>query len=447
MNTTNTTLWIRQALIITMCGEQDVFSGDILLENERIVGVYGQQPDQRELLKQQVARLGRLDRIIDASGMAVMPGLINAHQHSPMNLLKCFSDDLKLMDWLEQKMFPAEARMTPADIYWGSKLSMAEMIRSGTTAFADMYIHMNEIAQAVQETGMRASLTRGLVFGDERGQQRIQEAIELVERWHGGADGRITTMFGPHAPYTCPPEQLREVIKLAESYQLPVHIHLAETKEETAQIAARYGQTPTQYLSELGLFEHLHVLLAHGVHITSADMNNLKGMRGGIAHNPLSNLKLGCGIAPVLELQRQSITVGLGTDGAGSASTLDMFAGIRAASLLQKLYYGDPAVQSAYRFLQMATIDSARLLQIDHEVGTLEAGKKADLILIDLNKPHLQPLHHVISAIAYAVNGADVHTTIVNGRVLMDNYELLTLDEQQLLQQGRERSQRLVSGL
>ncbi len=443
----STKLWIKQAMIITMRGEQDIFEGDILIEQDRIIGVYGQSNGERHELKQELKRLGHIDRTIHASGMAVMPGLINAHQHSPMNLLKCFSDDLKLMEWLEQKMFPAEARMTPEDIYWGSKLSMAEMLRSGTTTFADMYIHMNEIAHAVEESGMRTSLTRGLVFGDEHGAQRMQEAVELVERWQGGADGRITTMFGPHAPYTCPPERLREVIQLAESYQLPVHIHLAETREETAQIDERYGQTPTQYLYELGLFEHLHVLLAHGVHINEHDMSYLQGMRGGIAHNPLSNLKLGCGIAPVLELQRRGITVGLGTDGAGSASTLDMFAGIRAASLMQKLHYADPAVESAYRFLQMATIDSARLLQLDHEVGTLEAGKKADLILLDLNKPHLQPLHHVISAIAYAVHGADVHTTIVNGQVLMDNRELITLNEQQVLEEGKKRSKRLVEGI
>ncbi len=443
----STKLWIQQATIITMRGEEDVFVGDILVEDDRILGVYGLQQDERQQLEQAIAQWETIDRTIDASGMAVMPGLINAHQHTPMNLLKCFSDDLKLMDWLEQKMFPAEARMTPEDIYWGSKLSMAEMLRSGTTTFADMYIHMNEIAHAVEKTGMRASLTRGLVFGDDRVQERMQEAVDLVERWHGGADGRITTMFGPHAPYTCPPDQLRAVIQLAESYRLPVHIHLAETREETAQIDERYGQTPTQYLYELGLFQQLHVLLAHGVHISEHDMSYLEGMQGGVSHNPLSNMKLGCGIAPVLELQRRGITVGLGTDGAGSASTLDMFAGIRAASLMQKLHYGDPAVESAYRFLQMATIDSARLLQLDHEVGTIEAGKKADLILIDLNKPHLQPLHHVISAIAYAVNGADVHTTIVNGQILMDNRELLTLDEQQVLKEGSTRSKRLVAGL
>ncbi|MFD1888025.1 amidohydrolase [Paenibacillus wenxiniae] len=442
-----TTLWIQQAMMITMCGEQDVVKGDILIENDRIVGLYGQSHHERQQLQQQLERMGTIDRTIDATDMAVMPGMINAHQHSPMNLLKCFSDDLKLMDWLEQKMFPAEAKMTPEDIYWGSKLSMAEMIRSGTTTFADMYIHMNEIAHAVTETGMRASLTRGLVFGDERGQERMQEAVDLVERWQGGAEGRITTMFGPHAPYTCPPQQLREVMELAKYYRLPVHIHLAETREETAQIAERYGQTPTQYLYELGLFEHLHVLLAHGVHISENDMSYLQGMQGGSAHNPLSNLKLGCGIAPVLELQRRGITVGLGTDGAGSASTLDMFAGIRAASLMQKLHYGDPAVESAYRFLQMATLDSARLLQIDDEVGTLEVGKKADLILIDLNKPHIQPLHHLISAIAYAVHGGDVHTMIVNGQVLMDNRELLTLDEQQVMKEGRKRSKRLVEGI
>lgn len=437
---------IRNTTILTMNQEEAPFIGDIVIHNDRIEHVIHADQQSTDVTISQLAEQDDI-QLIDGTGKVTMPGLINAHQHTPMNLLKGFSDDLKLMDWLEKKMFPAEARMTPEDIYWGSQLSMAEMIRSGTTTFADMYMHMNQIAQAVDEVGMRASLTRGLVFHDDDQGVRIREAIELVENWHGQAEGRITTMFGPHAPYTCPPEPLQEVIRLAKQYELPIHIHLAETKEEVVTMRERYQQTPTQYLYELGLFEHLHVMLAHSVHLNKRDIQYLKGMRGGVIHNPISNLKLGCGIAPIIELKQQGITVGLGTDGAGSATTLDMFQEIKAATWLQKLDYGDPTVLPAYQSLQMATIESAKLLAIDHETGTLEVGKKADMILIDLHRPHLQPVHDIVALLAYSANGADVDTTIVNGKILMRDRQLLTLDEQEVIRQGNRRAKRIVEGI
>lgn len=436
---------IRNTTILTMNQEEEPFIGDIVIHNDQIEHVI--RIDQQSIESIIPPLTGDDVQVIDGTGKVTMPGLINAHQHTPMNLLKGFSDDLKLMDWLEKKMFPAEARMTPEDIYWGSQLSMAEMIRSGTTTFADMYMHMNQIAQAVDEVGMRASLTRGLVFHDDDQGVRIREAIELVENWHRQAEGRITTMFGPHAPYTCPPEPLQEVMRLAKQYDLPIHIHLAETKEEVITMRERYQQTPTQYLYELGLFEQLHVMLAHSVHLTKRDIQYLKGMRGGVIHNPVSNLKLGCGIAPITEMKQQGITVGLGTDGAGSATTLDMFQEIKAATWLQKLDYGDPTVLPAYQSLQMATIESAKLLAIDHETGSLEVGKKADMILIGLNRPHLQPVHNIVSLLAYSVNGADVDTTIVNGKILMQNRQLLTLDEQEVMRQGNRRAKRIVEGI
>lgn len=437
---------IRNTTILTMNQEEAPFIGDIVIHNDRIEHVIRADQQSTDVTISQLAEQDDI-QVIDGTGKVTMPGLINAHQHTPMNLLKGFSDDLKLMDWLEKKMFPAEARMTPEDIYWGSQLSMAEMIRSGTTTFADMYMHMNQIAQAVDEVGMRASLTRGLVFHDDDQGVRIREAIELVENWHGQAEGRITTMFGPHAPYTCPPEPLQEVIRLAKQYELPIHIHLAETKEEVVTMRERYQQTPTQYLYELGLFEHLHVMLAHSVHLNKRDIQYLKGMRGGVIHNPVSNLKLGCGIAPITEMKQQGITVGLGTDGAGSATTLDMFQEIKAATWLQKLDYGDPTVLPAYQSLQMATIESAKLLAIDHETGTLEVGKKADMILIDLHRPHLQPVHDIVALLAYSANGADVDTTIVNGKILMRDRQLLTLDEQEVIRQGNRRAKRIVEGI
>lgn len=428
------TLMIKDVIILTMKEDEAPFRGDILIAGDTI----------RQIGPGLAAEA---DETIEGQGMVAMPGLINAHQHTPMSLLRGFSDDLKLMDWLERKMLPAEANMTPEDIYWGCKLSMAEMIKSGTTAFADMYIHMDEIAAAVEEAGMRASLSRGLVFLQDDGGQRLQEALGLVERWHGKAEGRITTMLAPHAPYTCPPEPLKRVVKLAEEMNLPIHIHLAETQEEVVSIRDKYDETPAQYLYNAGLFDRTHVLLAHGVHLTRRDIGLLRGMRGGVAHNPVSNLKLGCGIAPVVEMMQQGITVGLGTDGAGSAATVDMFEEIKAAAWLQKLDYGDPTKLPAAQALRMATRESAALLNIDREVGTLEAGKRADLILVDMNKPHLQPVHHVESLLAYSAGGADVDTTIVNGKILMRRRQLLTMDEEELLRQAAVRAKRIVAGV
>ncbi|MEN1984629.1 amidohydrolase [Paenibacillus hubeiensis] len=426
---------IRQVNILSMKDEESAYLGDIRMEGDRIVAMGSQVS----------AEPG--DDILEGNGMLAMPGLINAHQHTPMSLLRAFCDDLKLMDWLDRKMLPAEARMTPEDIYWGAKLSMAEMIRSGTTAFADMYIHMDEIAEAVAETGMRASLTRGMVFMEDDGGARLREAVDLVQRWSGQAEGRITTMYGPHSPYTCPPGPLREVIEMAGSEQVPIHIHLAETREETVKIREKYGMTPAEYLENTGLFEKTHVLLAHGVHLNRRDIARLKGMRGGVAHNPVSNLKLGCGIAPITDMVAQGVAVGLGTDGAGSATTVDMFEGIKAATWLQKLDHGDPTKLPAREVLRMATSGSAYLLNLHEDVGVLDVGRKADLILIDLRKPHLQPMHNVESLLAYSVNGADVDTTIVNGRVLMRHRELLTLDEEIVLHEARKRAARIVEGI
>ncbi|MUT68806.1 amidohydrolase [Paenibacillus sp. NEAU-GSW1] len=424
---------IKGATILTM-GNSEPFIGDILIDKDRIT-------------EMKTAITAEVDEVINGEGMAALPGLINAHQHTPMSLLRGFSDDLKLMDWLDKKMLPAESRMTPEDIYWGAKLAMAEMIKSGTTTFADMYIHMNEIAVATEEVGMRASLTRGLVFLEDDGGRRMSEAIDLIRRWSGKAEGRITTMLGPHSPYMVPPQHFKEIISLAEQERIAIHTHLAESKEEVIQIREKYQQTPTQYLYHLGLFEKAHVLLAHSVHLNRRDIGYLKGMRGGVSHNPVSNLKLGCGIAPITEMVEQGITVGLGTDGAGSAATLDMFDEIRAATWLQKLDYGDPTKLPAIDALRMATVGSAGLLNIDHEVGMLEIGKKADIILIDLRKPHLQPIHNIHSLLAYCANGSDVDTTIVNGKVLMQGRRLLTIDEDELLKQVSTRSKRIVDGI
>jgi 5-methylthioadenosine/S-adenosylhomocysteine deaminase len=407
----------------------------ILIEDDKIADLTDVIPSE----------LSDFNEVIEASRLLALPGLINTHNHSPMSLLRSFSDDLRLMEWLEKKMLPAEANMTEEDIYWGALLAIAEMIKSGTTCYADMYIHMDQIAQAVQDSGIRASLTRGLVFLNDDGGRRLNEGIDLVKHWHGKADGRITTMMGPHAPYTCPPENLKEVMEIAKELEVAIHIHLAETHEEVEKIKNKYGKSPTEYLADLGFFDgESHVLLAHAIHLDDKDIELLQNMKGGIAHNPFSNMKLGCGIAPVHKFIEKGILVGLGTDGAGSATSLDLFKEMKMASGLQKLEYFDPAIIDAHTILQMATINGAKILGIDHEVGQIEVGKKADLILVNIQQPHLVPHHDLVSLLVYSAFGHDVDTTIVNGKILMKHRELLTIDEERLLYEAQHRAKRIV---
>lgn len=410
---------------------------DILIENGKIAEMGVQLKDQ--------VKAGIEVRSVQ--GKWILPGLINTHNHAGMSLLRCFSDDKRLMEWLSHKMLPAEARMTAEDIYWGTQLAMLEMVKSGTTAFADMYMEMEHVAQAVLEAGMRASLCRGMVFLEDDGGKRIQEALALHDRWNLQGEGRIQVMLGPHAPFTCPPESLRMVLELAQERQAPIHIHLAETGEEWDKIYDQYGCTPTQYLERCGLLDGHPILLAHAVHLNSEDIGLLRNIKGGVAHNPVSNLKLGCGIAPIEAMLEQGVTVGLGTDGAGSASSLDMFLTMQAASWMQKVAFRDPTRLSARQVLTMATQNGANLLDMAQTTGSLEVGKAADLIIVNPDAAHLTPQHDIASLLVYAARGSDVEGVMVNGRMLMDQREMLVVDEERICYEASVRAKRIVEGI
>lgn len=423
---------IQNGVVLTMASEEPKPATiDILIEGERIV---------------QIGNIPHIDdaTVINAAGKVVMPGLINCHNHAYMALLRGYCDDLRLFEWLSEKMWPAEGRMNGEDIYWGTMLSAAEMIKSGTTTFADMSFFMDEVATAVKDSGIRASLCQGLLFHDNDAKRRIDSTYKVFANWRSQANGRITTMVGPHAPTTCPPEGIKIAIELARELGSAIHIHLAETTEEVQQIASQYSKSPTRYLADLGLFDGLHVLLAHAVHLSEDDIGILREVKGGISHNPVSNQKLGCGTAPVVELIRQGINVGLGTDGAASTITLDMFEEIKAAAWLQKNQHFDPTAINAYQVLRMATINGAKVLGLDSEIGTVEVGKKADLILVDVEKPHLYPHNDICAVLAYSANGADVETTIIDGKVVMQNRRLLTINENEVLRQAKNCSARIT---
>lgn len=419
----------------------------ILIKNAKIVKSFSQKEFIGDILivDDVICKIDRsidieTDVMIDASDMIAMPGLINCHNHAAMSLFRGYCDDLRLMEWLNHKIWPAEDKLKGEDIYWGTLLSIAEMISTGTTTFADMYFYMENVAEAVEQSGIRASLCRGVMPSGDLTNKKLQQAETLVEKYHGSADGRITCMFGPHAPFTCPPDFLNVIMNLSEKYKVPIHIHLAETTEEVEMIYRTYGKSPTKYLLELGILDY-HVNLAHAVNLSRDDVYLLRNTRGGITYNPISNMKLGCGVSPIILMHELGIVTGLGTDGAGSASTLDMFEEMKAAAWMQKNYTNDPTSICAEKVLSMATEDGAKVLNLQNEIGVIEVGKKADVILIDENIPVFSPkTDNLYALLAYAGSGYNVRTSIINGKLVMKDREILTFD----LNEVMKRSQKIV---
>jgi len=383
------------------------------------------------------------DVTIDGKGKLAMPGLVNAHTHVAMTLMRGYADDLSLMEWLQHKIEPLESNLTGEDVYWGTMLGIAEMIKSGTTTFADMYIFMEDVARAVQETGMRAVLCRGMNGVGPNAERALRESRELANTWQGRGEGRIKIMLGPHAPYTCPPPYLHRVMGLASELGLDIHTHLSETVAEVEAIRREYGKTPVAMYAETGLFAH-RTVAAHCVHLTDEDIEILAENRVGVVHNAQSNMKLGSGIARIAELLSAGVTVALGTDGAASNNNLDMFEELRTAALQQKARLMDPGVVPAYQALEMATVNGARVLGLESEIGCLKPGMKADIILIDVEKPHFYPQHNLMAHLVYAAQASDVDTVIIDGKVVMKDRELQTLDEREVMRQAASAALRLI---
>lgn len=381
-------------------------------------------------------------RVINGRGKLLAPGFVNAHGHAAMTLLRSFADDVPLMYWLEKRIWPVEARLKREDVYWGTLLAIVEMLRSGTTTFTDMYFFMTQVAEAVEESGIRGVLARGLVGVGQQAEKGLEESEQFITGWHGRAGGRITTMLGPHAPYTCPPAYLKRVMQLQEKLNVPVQIHLAETLEEVRRIKEQYGLSPVALLKETGLLER-PVIAAHCVHLSSEDIDIMRDYDVHVAHNPGSNLKLGSGIAPVPDMLERGLVVGLGTDGAASNNNLDMLEEMRLAALLHKGSRQDPTAITAHEALRMATNRSARAVFLD-DAGEIAAGKKADLIMLDLNKPHLTPRHDLVAHLVYAAQPDDITLVMVDGKILLENGELTTLDEEKIMFQAQERAMHLV---
>lgn len=380
--------------------------------------------------------------VIDGKNKFATPGLVNAHTHASMTLLRSYSDDKSLMDWLNKDIWPIEAKMIREDIYWGAALAAVEMIRGGTTAFADMYgPNMEEVAKVVDESGLRGSLSQGLI-GIFDGDKRLASNVELYKNCHGSANGRVTIMFGPHAIYTCPPDYLKKVAAEAQKLGAEIHMHMNETRDEINDCLKNYGKRPFEVVAETGLFDS-GTLAAHCVWLSDAEIDIIKRKKIRVAHNPGSNMKLASGIAPVSRLLVEGVTVALGTDGASSNNNLDMLEEIRLAALLAKVDTFDPLTVPATQSIQMATEFGAKAIGLQN-VGRLEAGYKADIVLWDMRGVDWQPNYNPASLLAYSANSSAADTVIVDGKILMQNRKLTTLDEEKIIAEFNACANRLT---
>lgn len=383
-------------------------------------------------------------KVIAEDGLIALPGFVNAHTHAAMTVFRGFADDMPLMEWLTGKIWPLEARLQAADVYWGAMLACVEMIRAGVTTFADMYFFMDQTARAVEESGIRACLSRGLIGTAPGADSALREGVELCERWNRSAGGRISTMLGPHAPYTCPRPFLEKVMEAARDLGVGMHIHLSETEGEVEECKRLHGgMSPVALMDSYGLFESA-VLAAHCVHVSDEDIEILRARGVGVAHNPGCNMKIASGIAPVARMLEVGVKVGLGTDGAASNNNLDLLEEARIAAFLHKLASGDPTVLPAAQALYLATLGGARALGMDSDIGTLEPGKKADIILLDATGPHMRPRHDLVSQVIYSARASDVRTVIIDGRLVMEDHALLCVDEEEVLSRAEERALALV---
>lgn len=382
-------------------------------------------------------------KVIDAAGKIAVPGMVNTHTHAAMTLLRSYADDMVLMDWLQNKIWPAEDGLTDDDIYWGTMLSIAEMLKTGTTCFADMYFAMDRVADAVAETGIRAALSRGLTGFSDENYAKLEENANLFKERHNSCNGRIRVMLGPHAPYTCSVEYLKKVIATAQNIGSEIHMHLSETAGEVSDCVKQHGVSPIKLMNSLGMFE-CGTLAAHCVHVDADDIKIMAAKNVRVAHNPQSNLKLASGIAPVPAMLAAGITVGLGTDGTSSNNNLDMLEECRLAAMLHKNMTGDPQIIPAGQALAMATSEGAKALGFKN-LGKIEAGQKADIVLYDMDKPYWHPRHDRISLFVYAANACDADTVIIDGKVLMQNGELLYMDLEKIYDEADRRAHRLTN--
>ena len=406
---------------------------DIIIDDGKIISLHPSRDNDT----------GQVHEIIDAHEMLAMPGLINTHAHVPMVIFRGLAEDVSIERWFNEFMWPLESNLTEDDVYWGMLLGLVEMIESGVTTVADHYFFMDRAAEAVTQIGSRAALGWA-VFGD-RGYDALAETAAFVERWQGQAEGRLTTWMAPHAPYTCDDDFLRATVAHARQLGAGIHIHAAEEIGQTRASLDKRGITPIQVLAETGILDG-PTIIAHGCGILPEDIDVLRQATGpvGITHSPKTYLKLGMGLTPITALRAAGIPVGLATDGAVSNNTLDIFESLRLMAMLQKHEARDPEVMTIPQALHMAGPDSAAVVGLSDKIGRLSPGYLADIILLDMQGAHHQPLHSITASLVYNTRAGDVQTVIVNGRVIMRDRRLLTVDKAEIIAQVKEGMTRLA---
>ncbi|MGI9108241.1 MAG: 5'-deoxyadenosine deaminase [Pyrinomonadaceae bacterium] len=431
------TILIKGGTIISMNDTDEIVSGDVLVRDGRFVSI-GESIDTA-------------DEVIDANNCAVLPGFVQTHIHLCQTLFRGAADDLPLIDWLKRRVWPMEAAHTPASIRASARLGIAELIKGGTTCALTMETvnHTAEVFCAVEETGFRATIGKCMMDGGndvppslfENTADSIRESLALVEEWHGRAAGRIRACFAPRFAVSCTRELLEQVARLSRERGVLVHTHASENRAEIEMVERATGMRNIQYLASLGLAAP-HVALAHCVHVNEQELDILARTGTQVLHCPSSNLKLGSGIAPIMEMLARGVSVSLGADGAACNNRLDMFTEMRTAALLQKVSRGADALP-ARRVLRMATVDGARALGLSQETGTLERGKRADVIIVALDRLHLTPLPDIVSAIVYAAETTDVRTVLIDGQIVMRDRELSTLNEREVIAEANDQAELL----
>ncbi|MDM8537946.1 amidohydrolase [Desulfobacterales bacterium HSG17] len=411
-----------------------IFNGTILTinpEDEKIEnGAVAVSGDKISALgKSDSFSTWRIQRAIDAKGGIIMPGLVNTHTHAAMTCFRGIADDLPLMNWLNDHIFPAESRLDENKVFSGSLLACAEMILSGTTCFCDMYLFEDGVANAAHKSGMRAVLGEVLYDFPSPNYGNLEKGFiyteELMYKWKDNP--LITIAVEPHSPYLCAPALLQKASKMAQINSVPLVIHISETENEVSQIQKKYGCTPLEHLANLEVLGP-NLLACHCVALSDNDISLLQQYDVKVSHNPESNMKLASGISPVPKLIDAGICVGLGTDGCSSNNNLDLLSEMDMAAKLHKVNTLDPTIMNARTVLRMATIEGARALGMDSIIGSLEPGKNADIVIVDTNRPHMTPMYHPESHLVYSARAGDIVTTVINGNVVMEDREIYTFD-------------------
>ncbi len=414
---------IKNANLISMSEKRKKYEKniDILINNDSIEKI-GKNLKPNKAIK-----------TIDATGKIIMPGLINTHAHIPMSIFRETLDGYELQQWLEEKIWPMEDKLTNTDIYYATYLSCIEMIKTGCTTINDMYFMTDDIIKAANETGVRIQTTRTLMSGGDSAEVRLNQLEKLIKDYK--ENKLVSFNVGIHGLYTTNEADIKEFIEFARNNNIPVHMHFCENSKEVHDINKAYKvNSPAEVLRKY--FTDIPVVLAHAVKLTENEIEELSSLKNiSISHCPVSNLKLGCGIAKVQKMLDKNINVSLGTDGQGSGSNLDMFETMKFTALLQKGINENPKDISAYEVMKMATVNGAKALNMEEKIGSIEEGKKADIIILDINSEILQPINNVFADIVYNAKGSNVETTIINGKILMENRNLNNIDEKNICNQ------------